>query len=48
MVDVKKEEKRLYIDAMFFHLIHSGYSEYKAEYLVRRIARDRQNITDMY
>ena len=41
MQDIEKDEKRLYIDAMYFHLIHRGYPVYKAEYLVRRIIRDR-------
>jgi hypothetical protein len=24
MIDVKKEEKKLYEDALYFHLIHNG------------------------
>lgn len=44
MLDVKKEEKRLYLDAMYFHLINKGHPENKAEFLVRRIVKNRRNI----
>jgi hypothetical protein len=44
MSDIKKEKKRLYLDAMYFHLINKGHSEYKAEFLVRRIVKNKRNI----
>ncbi len=44
IIDTKKEEKRLYIDAMFFHLINKGYSYYKAEFLIKRIIINREDL----
>ena len=40
MIDIKKEVKKLYKDAMCFHLIHSGYSFNQAEFMVERIFRN--------
>jgi len=37
MIDVKKEKKKLYEDAIYFHLIHNGYSFNKAKFLIERI-----------
>ena len=44
MINIKKEKKELYKDAMYFHLIHNGYSFNKAEFIVKRIFRDSENI----
>ncbi len=44
MIDIKKEEKELNKDAMYFRLIHNGYSFNKAEFMVKRMFRDRGNI----
>ena len=33
------DEKRLYKDAMYFHLIHNGYSFDKAKFLIERITK---------
>ncbi len=32
MIDVKKEEKKLYEDAIYFHLIHNGKKVIKNQY----------------
>jgi hypothetical protein len=37
MTDVKKEVKKLYKDALYFHLIHNGYTMKRAELAVGRI-----------
>ena len=44
MIDIKKEEKELHKQALYLHLIHKGYSFNKAEFIVKRIFRDRENI----
>lgn len=44
MVNVKKQEKKLYEDAMVFHLLHSGYSVYKANYLIKRLLGEKKKI----
>jgi hypothetical protein len=44
MIDIKKEEKKLYKDAMYFHLIHNGYSLRKAQFIIKRLFIDRKNI----
>jgi hypothetical protein len=43
MTDVDKEKRRLYKDALYFHLIHKGYSNFKAEYLSKLLYRDNEN-----
>lgn len=32
MIDVKKEKKKLYEDAIYFHLIHNGKKVIKNQY----------------
>jgi len=33
------DEKKLYKDAMYYHLIHNGYTFDKAKFLVERITK---------
>jgi hypothetical protein len=44
MIDLKKLEKKLYEDAMVFHLLNSGYSVYKANYLIKRLLTEREKL----
>ena len=44
MINIKNEVKKLYKDAMYFHLINSGYSSYRAEFMVERLFSNRMNI----
>ena len=44
MFDKKKAEKELCKDAMYYNLINKGYSPKKAEFIVKRIFNDKQNI----
>ena len=44
MIDIKKVEKEFYKDAMYFYLMHNGYSFNKAELIVKWIFSDRDKI----
>jgi len=36
LIDVNSEIKKLYQDAMYFHLIHQGYTDRKAKSIVKK------------
>ena len=37
IIDVNKDIKKLYMDAMYYHLIHKGYSDQKASAIIKRV-----------
>lgn len=43
MIQKKIQEKKFYQDAMYFNLIHRGYSPKKAEFIVKRILNNKEN-----
>jgi len=44
MIDEKYlNEKRLYKDAMYYHLIHNGYSFERAKFFVERITKMKKD-----
>lgn len=44
MIDeINLNEKRLYKDAMYYHLIHNGFSFDKAKFLVDRITKMKKD-----
>ncbi len=37
MIEKQMETKKLYIDAAYWHLIHRGYPEKKAEMIIKKM-----------
>jgi len=44
MIDIKIEEKRLYKNALYFHLIRKGYSSNEAKFYSERMTKIRENV----
>ena len=41
-MDAQKELNQLYKDALFFHLVHKGYTKQYSKMIVNKLSNDRR------